>query len=59
MKNLRRSVYSADRTRKSCPECSARAGRLVFKPCPEAFGTRDVRPQSWCNECRTQARSAA
>lgn len=40
---------------KSCPECSRRAGRLIFK-LYEDFGLRKVRGmtvlQSWCKACR-------
>ena len=41
---------------KTCPACSERAGRHVFKPYPDAFGERldagTTRPQSWCLGCR-------
>lgn len=44
---------------KSCPECSAKEERPVFKPYPEAFGTSNARAgeggQSWCTECRQLA----
>ena len=63
---LRKSKFTADGSRKSCPRCSVRAGRRVYKKCPDNYSERtmpngDVIPQSWCNECRstTQERNAA
>jgi hypothetical protein len=48
---------------KSCPECSRKAGRVVFLPYPEAFGESEKREtqqhkgaQSWCTKCRHRGR---
>jgi hypothetical protein len=54
--SLRRAVYRDDGGLKSCPRCSTRLGRHVFRPLDD-FGER--RPhggepimQSWCRDCR-------
>ena len=58
--DLSKSHY--DGTRKSCPECSRKAGRLVFRE-RESLGTRiDERTgegilQSWCHGCRSYNRT--
>jgi hypothetical protein len=60
---LARSTYKSERGRqmKSCPCCSQREGRLVFKPLEE-FGERaigeSILPQPWCAECRTASTRA-
>jgi hypothetical protein len=56
---LRRSKYRRGGAQKSCPECSAQAGKLVFKALSK-FGQREmdgeVHIQSWCLVCRHEAR---
>lgn len=55
---LRRSKYSRDGKRKTCPHCSLREGRFIYKSM-ESFGERvddksgKVIPQSWCYACRS------
>jgi len=49
-----------DGVRKSCPNCSRKAGRVVYLE-PSSFGMRiDDKTghelmQSWCNDCRSKA----
>ncbi len=47
---------------KSCPECSRKAGQVVYKKYPEDFGESEAESrqtqthrgsQSWCSECRS------
>jgi len=56
---LRRSKFNAAMTRKTCPNCSAQAGRFVYKAL-KAFGERVIDgafiPQSWCSPCRQEGR---
>jgi len=60
--NLDRSHYNADRTEKSCPQCSRKANRLVFRPLA-AFGWRTVGGreyiQPWCTKCRPEKKRKA
>jgi hypothetical protein len=58
---LSKSVYSSDKSLKSCPNCSQLNGDYhVFYKNPEAFGTTPLRStsmhpegiQSHCQECR-------
>lgn len=55
---LAQSAYKITRGKryKSCPCCSQRAGRRVYKPLDE-FGYRmdgdQLRIQTWCKDCRT------
>jgi hypothetical protein len=60
-KPLHRSVYSSDKTWKSCPRCSIRDGAAhVFYEYPDGYGTSDARisddapdgAQSYCKTCR-------
>lgn len=56
IKQLRVSRFSPSE-RKSCPNCSAKAGRIVYRE-PYEFGLRmmpsgELHFQSWCNDCRS------
>ena len=60
-KPLQRSQWAADRTWKSCPNCSTNHGREhVYFPFPGEFGTTELRAtyrnpegaQSYCQPCR-------
>ncbi len=58
--DLSKSHY--DGARKSCPECSRKAGQIVYLE-PESFGTRidtktgETIMQSWCHDCRRTSRT--
>lgn len=58
---LNQSVYSKDKTKKSCPKCSSKNGVYhVFYSYPQSFGITNLRstpnhpegPQSYCTPCR-------
>jgi len=46
---------------KSCPNCSRKAGVVVYKRWPDEFGVSEARrgskstgTQSWCSKCRRE-----
>ena len=61
-KPLKKSQFTPDGRKKSCPKCSREDGEEhIFYPYPDDFGQSEKRtasgrpdgPQSWCSLCRS------